>query len=60
VAGREIYPIERIGFAPGGYTLRFGLYREDTGERAIITDAATGAVLGDYVDLGTISVLPGR
>jgi 4-amino-4-deoxy-L-arabinose transferase-like glycosyltransferase len=60
VAGREIYPIERIGFAPGEYTLRFGLYREDTGERAIITDAATGAVLGDYVDLGTISVAAGE
>jgi 4-amino-4-deoxy-L-arabinose transferase-like glycosyltransferase len=58
-AGRETYPLERINFSPGTYTLRFGLYREDTGERAIITDATTGEVLGDYLDLGTITVEPG-
>ncbi len=57
--GYDLYNLIVPGLAPGDYTLRFGLYREDTGERAIITDAGTAETLGDYVDLATITVEPG-
>lgn len=57
-AGRSVFSLVKPEGAPEGYRLRFGLYREDTGERAVITDVRTGDLLGDYADLGVVLARP--
>jgi 4-amino-4-deoxy-L-arabinose transferase-like glycosyltransferase len=53
-AGRDVYPLTLDGVPAGTYTLRFGMYNEETSERAPIR--VNGDVIGDVTTLGEIQV----